>query len=79
MIATNFLKYFIVDYYTDQVIRPAHGFVLDYADDTLDLICFKSIETVETELFNAYEMRNYKVLTPISYQVINKKIKIIRT
>lgn len=78
MIVTNFSKYLVLDE-NDRIIKPPNQMVLDYADDILNLICFRSIETVETELFNSYEMKNYKVAAPIKYQVLNRKINIIRS
>lgn len=79
MIVINFLKFIVLDYFTDRVILPPRGYSLDYADDTEGLLCFKSNETVSAELFNSFENKPYTLITPISYKVEHRKIKIVRT
>lgn len=77
IITKNFHNFVIVDEKNKLVLAP-QGSMLDYADDDLGIVSFKNIETVSANLINPYDKTEYTISTPVSYQVLNCKIQIIR-
>lgn len=78
MIVTNFSRFDVLDAETNKLIMPPKGLSFDYADSDENLVAFKSNQTVNIELFNSYENKNYNLNVPVSYKVIRRKIKFER-